>query len=247
MQIPTTAGEFLTEDRLRAYAKCSQFYFYGGEVSHDIPIRVLKETIEKILAQSTRRDQDPASIMAPVISQIVARVTKQEQLTESQQEALVKQTVLLVDEFFRLFPGDKYTVVSPALPLRVLVSKTPVNLQVSGVLRSAKNQTLHIIDFSPYQTEHALNTDPVAILKVHLLKDVVREEYMSRRPQAMIHMFGLTKQGNLTYSTVDSNETNQGRVARVEGLVKQIEQGFQYPLTPCPHACPFKSKCRPGG
>jgi len=243
--IPKTAGKFLNEDDLRAYAKCSRYYHLGGEHTEEHLVAIIRYVFEALTSHSIRKDiKDTLYTMQKYIYRSMKELKVQENLLDSQVQTLHRKATLILSEIFLSFSLDQYLPVYGPFEYNTKVNKTPVTLKVSGLYRSKKNQTLHIVCFTPYTHTHAALNDPVMQLKLQTLKHVVKP-HGSGRPQAKLHIFGLNSKSNLFYTSQDSRDINKTTLHQVTQLVTQIETGNHFPLVPCPYMCKYKQNCYP--
>ena len=237
-----TAGKILTESRLRAYFKCSQFYAFGGVEEADIATQMAQKATEYYLSAKLR---SPSKDNSYLLTKAVFHAAKKSQLKElylaGQEQKFTNQTVLWLDEFLTLFDPNVYYPVTGPLPWRSNVNKTPIDLHISGIFRTKKNQTLHVLSFTPFKNKHAQVNDPVLHLKVKALQEFVKKN--PNRPQTIIHSLWATSTGSLGIDSIDSTKINTAYIKVIEQRVKQAERAEYIPLVPCPHTCPFKNKC----
>lgn len=244
--IPKTAGQFVTERELRTYTKCSQLHFYGGGLATPPITSLTKYVFEALTSNSLRKEiQDPLFLMQKHIIRGCRELDFHNQYLEDQVRDFKHRTTLVLTNIFEIFSFQTYIPVFGPFQYQVKVHKTPVTLELSGIYRTTKNQTLHLVTFSPYQLSHAITNDPTTQLKIQTLRHMVKE-HASGRPQTKLHIFGVTATDNqLLYHSKNSEELAPSTLYQTEQLVKQLETGVHYPLVPCPHHCPFKQKCYP--
>lgn len=238
-----TAGKILTEQELRAFFKCSQFYNFGGLVEADLSTLMAQYATEYYLSSRLRTPSKDSSM---VITKAVFYAAKKCQLKEiylaGQEEELINKTVLWLDEFMTVFDESVYLPVTGPLPWRTTVSKTPIDLQISGILRTRKNQTLHTISFSPFKNAHAQINDPITHLKLKELQEFVKKN--PNRPRARMHILWANNSGKLSINNIDSKKINTKYLDVIEQRVKQAERAEYIPLVPCPHRyCKYLKKC----
>jgi hypothetical protein len=244
--IPATAGAIMTEERLRAYIKCSQFFHYGGMAQASLETRMAQYTLEYYLAAQIRMPHRGKSyILSRALLQAAKRCELDSKYLVGQVLKATTHTTLWMDEFLKTFSEDIYFPVVGPLPWRTVVSKTPIDLQISGVLRTEKNQTLHIIAFSPYKHHHSQINDPITHIKIAALRHFVKGN--GNRTQARLHFLWAQKNGGMGYDSVDSKSLNPKYLKLIEQKVKEMERGTCFPVLPCPFKCTFKEKCFPGG
>lgn len=241
-----TAGRFVTETELRTYTKCSQLHFYGGELETPPVLALAKYAFEALTSHSVRKDiLDPLHLMQKYLYRACRELGYDDIYMDNQVLGLRRQATTLLGDVFNLFSFETYIPVFGPLHYNTKLHKTPVTLNISGLYRSTKNQTLHIVCFSPYPNDHAMVNDPTVQLKLQTLKRVVKAHY-SGRPQAKLHIFGVSPaENNLLYSSRESGDINPKALTQITNLVKQLETDHHHALVPCPYQCPFKKKCFP--
>lgn len=240
-------GKIITESQLRGFTKCSQFYHYGGEVAPEPALLLARSCFERIMADCLRYpNKTPYDILGRSIGTVVAKAAVKQKMTESEQETAVRTITLMADDFFKLFHPAKYTIVYGALPLFVKHESALVSVRISGVLRCKDTKSLHLIDFSPYSQEHSVVNDPMTPLKLHAMKQFMRNSLDQHRNKSILHTFSVTAKGLFRRTSIDSSSSDLSHLARAEQLLNLMDSGHHFPLVPCPYACPFKEKCRPG-
>jgi hypothetical protein len=242
--IPKTAGRLVTESELRAYTKCSEFHNFGGTVDPEARTRIIAWAYERLVVEWLRKSlYDPLDTINKYLQEAVKRDANE--LLQQQQQELVRHGILILNDIFSLMPPDLYTPVFGPYEYTVKLSKTAVQLRISAAFRSTKNQTLHIVCFSPYLNQHAVMNDPVVHLKLATVKNAVKPH--GQRAQARIHLFSVSPTGSLVYNNLDTEEANPEFMKHIVRLVKRMEAGHHFPLVPCPHTCQFKKQCMPLG
>jgi len=206
----------------------------------------VKNTIERLTILHIRgKLKDPLRDLHSTLLSAITDENKTEQLLEPQLNRYMHTCLLWLKEFFNIFSFNTYIPVYGPLKPKIKISKTPMQLDISGVYRSKKNQTLHIITFATYNSEHSMINDPTLHLKLNIIKPLVKEHTSSGRPQAVIHSFGYGKNDNLNYYSLQSDKADNNFIKMIELLVKQIEDGYHFPVIPCNHRCKYKSVCFP--
>lgn len=243
--IPATAGGAIKEEELRAYIKCSQLFFYGGTEASSLATRMAQYTTEYYLAATMR---SPTRDKSYQLSRALLQATKACELDTKflagQTGKLSSQTALWMGEFWTLFSPQVYLPVTGPLPWRTTVSKTRIDLQISGILRTKKNKTLHVLSFTPYTCRHSQVNDPITHLKLNAMKEFVRSH--PGRPRAVLHLLWARPNGSLGYDSVTEDSLNPQYLELIKAKVKEAERGSHFPVLPCKFTCPFKSKCFPG-
>jgi len=242
-----TLGKRIVEDELRAYIKCSEFFYLGGRAAESFGLKVVRDAIERLTVKSIRGNlHNP---LMDVQASLIASITKyaqEDSLMEPQIERYLSACMLWLEEFFNLFTFSTYIpVFGPIKPIQK-VSNTPVQLHISGLYRSTNNKTIHAISFSPYKTKHAILNDPVMALKIKLLAPFVQEHFPSKRPKVVLHNFYYGKNHNLGYVSISSNDFDNKRYVMIENIIKNMEAGHHFPVLPCLYSCKYKKVCFPG-
>ena len=243
--IPKTAGKILEEEEIRAFLKCPQFYKRGGIFRPSFEVRVLKKTVEYTIIKALRSKlKDPLKDIHSLFLRCIIQENSMEGLLENQLKAFTVQGTLWLNKFFAILPlGLYFPVLGRITPVHI-VSKTPVRLDISAVLRSTKNQTLHLLSFSPYYDVDNMEKDPINIWKLYSLQDFVGLHPRSGRPQTKLHLLTFNTQNNLKYTSLDSNDLTEKRIAFSKSVIKSMESGFSYPLLPCPYPrCSYRNIC----
>jgi len=246
--IPKTAGKALSEEELRAYSKCSQLWYYGGKYKATELGQVVQTATEYWMAQRTRTSQLNYNLTLTKgveIGMIKAEIRKKNLAAKADQ--IQNQAFLWMDYFFRQFRQDEYFPVSGPLPWRVQIGKTAIDLRFSGAFRTKKNQTLHIINFTPLTKRQDQLNDPLTHLKLYALEKLVK--YHGQRPQAVLHLLWSpdSKQEKLGYDIILGENLDPKYLKMISAQVQQIEAGFHFPVVPCKSfSCEFKNRCFPG-
>jgi hypothetical protein len=243
--IPATAGQILTEERVRGFLKCTEFYNFGGEVKHSLETEVLRHTVEKTTAMYLRNGKKAAMIAKPkAASEFLFKVNRREHLLPQKLELLHQRSAWLLHNFEEIFSLDTYLPVYAATEYKLIVSKTPIKMRLSGVYRTEKNNALHIVDFSPYIHEHDVLNDPFVHLKLKMLNESVA--WNRQRHTVKLHSFSVLKGSNtLNYTSMTTKDISQTQIDRATGVIKLMESGYHFPLLPCNINCPYKTRCKP--
>lgn len=210
-------------------------------------MRVVKLTIEQLIIRSLQQDlENPVREIQAALLKAVTECNKNENLLEPQINLYLNKAVLWLKEFFELFSFSTYIPVYGPVRPTVLVSNTPIDLEISGIFRSKNKQTIHALSFIPSGDSHAMLNDAPSHLKLKILSPFVKKHLQSGRPQVAVHVFAYGKNHNLQYKSYTSNDTNINFLKMIENKVKQLEAGHHFPVVPCLYRCPFKKTCFPG-
>lgn len=164
---------------------------------------------------------------------------------EPQLNKYISSSTLYLKDLLSILPLSTYIPIFGPIEPIVRLSKTPIRLEISGILRSRSKQTLHAISFSPARTKHSIINDPALHLKLKLLQPFVAKHIQTGRPQVTMHNFSCSKNGSIIYESYSSNDINKALLKRIEVMIKTIEIGHHYPVLPCLYSCPYKSNCYP--
>lgn len=240
-----TRYPIMSEQRLRAYIKCSQFFHFGGEETASISTLMAQYATEYYLTATIR---DPGKDRSYKITRAILQARRACELDlkylTGQAEEMNSKTALWLEEFWNLFNPNVYLPVTGPLPWRTVVGSTRVDLQISGILRTAKNGTLHIISFTPYNSRHSQVNDPITHLKLNAMRAFVKKN--PRRTRAVLHLLWARSDGSMGYDRVDETTLNPQYLSLIELKVKEAEAGLAFPVLPCKYTCQYKTKCFPG-
>jgi len=246
LEIPATAGQILTEERLRAFTKCSQFYHYGGELKESTLVHLLRETLEYMVAKSLRHPiVDPQKKFTVFLNTTMNRLRIRDDYTEGEVMEFERKGIYFFTNFWRLFNPKFYVPVAGQTSFKAKISKTPVELKVAALFRHRARQTLHAIDFPPFSGDQNRLNDPISPLKVLLLKQFVKKH--RERPQATLHMVWSLPGHNIGHRILSDTDIPNHHLKMIRSVVELMEQGYHYPLVPCFTQCTFKSICHPHG
>ena len=232
----------LTEEKIRSFVMCPRFVSFGGTNVFPDSTNLLRLSTEKAISDCLRKNRlDPDMRYMKALIKSTQELGLKDKYSEGQ--LLVMQTAVArsLGELFSAFGANKYLPVFGPTPWKVRISKSAVQMQISGILRSVDNQTLHIIDFTPYQEMHGIRNDPIIYLKAKTIMQFVKPWF--NRSQCVIHTFGLGETYNLIYHSLDSENIKDTELNRIKVLVQGLEIGLDFPTLPCKVKCPFKSKC----
>lgn len=209
--------------------------------------RVVKGAVERLIILALRKGvKDPLRDIEACLLESITEVNQVENIMTPQLTRYMHTCLLWLKEFFDILPLDKYEPVYGRITPRIQISETPIQLDISGILRSKKNQTIHAVVFAAFAGKHSILNDPCIILKLKLLAPFVKEHIQSGRPKVVLHIFAFGKNNNIQYYNCSTNDVNENNFLMVETLVKSIETGHHYPVVPCLYQCPFKDNCFPG-
>lgn len=238
-----TSGETISEERLRTFFRCSKLFQFGEQEELNLGNSVCKSSVEQLTIKAIKKEvYDPLRDLQSAVIRATAESGQSEILMDTQVDRIMNSSILWLREFFNLFPFSTYIPVFGPCNTRIKVSKTPIDLSISGFYRSKRNATMHAVTFSPYASDHSIRNDPVNLLKLKVLEPFVANHW-SGRPNVKLHIFNFGKENNFNYFSLDSNYPNSLAYKRIKRAVQNIEAGNFYPIVPCPHFCKYKSTC----
>jgi len=243
--IPKTAGKILNEEEIRAYMKCSKFYSFGGKVQAPILTDILQYVFERLTSHVLRTEiGDPLFLIQSFIQKAIYSKGFHKELMDQQVAELVRRATLCLDDLFRIFTIGPYLPVYGPIDYRIKVSKTPLDLNISGIFRLVKNQTLHAVQFTPYINPLDMQNDPITHMKLKVFSKAVKP-HGKRRPQVKLHQFSIDSSNSLVYNSIDSNLLSDKHLKIFSYLISEMERGVYFPRIPCNFMCPYKQKCKP--
>ena len=226
-----------TQEEFRSFLKCPRFYSYGGKVSFSPEIEIIEALFERVCSLYLKNQSYDLNNLYSDGLVIVNRYNKQHKLLESQYNKLLNSVIIFLNEVFtHLNIFDMYPVYGPIL-LNKPISKSIIKIKSSGVFR-AKNQTLHLVLFSPYKTRLNVLNDPI----VHFLNESFRDfvkGHKSKRPKVIVNIFYYKKETELGYIRYKPNLKTRNYL---QEIVK-LESTIFNPVLPCNYSCNYRNKC----
>jgi hypothetical protein len=238
-----TAGTVLTDNDLRTVSRCSELFDLGARLHLAPEEQIVKRALEHSIAQSLRKAQLWPEFFPKGVAQAITDLRLYRDYLDGQVIQWQNQAILWHDLLSKILSPAQYFPVLGPTPWRVQVSKTPVDINVVGVLRTAKNQTLHVLYYSPYADTHDRLNDPALPLLLSTMDKLLPQSH-ARKTNVRAHIVGSDKQGGLYYNNLDSASVTNQMIERASSIVKTLEAGLHWPALPCPWAtCPVKHKC----
>lgn len=244
-----TAGKVLTEKDLRAYAQCSEFWSRGGQYQLIPEHQIAKTAIESMLSHSVR-----SSIEEPInhFNKFVKESFKlNSHLLENKDKNQIREihdrTTMYLYSYLKIFRPKVWVPVTGPYVWRIKVSKTPVDVSVSGIISNKQDQRIQCVYFSPYYEPHSKLNDPVIHLILDTYSRAATTSVRYKRPNAQVHIIYFSKSDwDIKHNVVTSNELSKSSLQQVIRMVKGMEGGYHFPLVPCRYTnCPFRSDCYP--
>lgn len=233
----------LTEDQLRTFLCCPRLLSYGGALEINILLELLKYTTEYSIVDALRCNQlDYTMQYLKFLYKISKRLNLADKYSEVELQQLLHSTTELLGELFSSIIQNEFLPLFGPAPWTVKVAKTAIELKLSGIFRDSKNQTLHAIDFTPYNSMLNLRNDPVTILKCKTISSFVKP-FWTGRPQCILHVFGVSDRRKLLYRQLNSNNIKDNHLHHITKLINAYENGYDYPNLPCSRSCLFKNQC----
>jgi hypothetical protein len=244
MTIPATAGRVISEEELRAYTKCSQLFHYGGTVEEPLLTKVVRFTVEHMLVTSLKEDiENPSLEFTPSLRRVLLQLKVKDLLQDAEVDQLLRNSTYALNEIWKVLNPKELMPISGPLDYKMKVSKTPVQLRISGVLRKQKTKELIVPVFMPVALSHSVLNDPVLHLKLDLIRQFGTAHH--KRPTASAYAFAVQSNGEVIFHLLKDTEQSKQRLKMIELQIKAMEIGYHYPVLPCLHTCPFKQRCFP--
>ena len=232
----------ISQESFRALFRCTEFQAFGGVIPLNLSLEVVSNTFERLtvlyLRENLTRLND--DIYINLVS-CLNRIVKREELLSSQINKLLNISLILTNDLIKTFNISCYYPIFGPFILNYRISKTVIELRISGVFRH-KNQSLHIVLFSPYSRRLDIINDPCLILICKSLEPFVKEHF-SGRPKVILHIFYYEKEESIGYETISSNSFVKKKIPYIKNIVKNYECKIAYPVIPCRYNCMYKNKC----
>ena len=245
MSTPATAGRIIEEEELRAYTKCSQLFHYGGRVDLPLLTKIVKNTVELLIVEAIRDERILTKDFAGTLRRIFSLLKIKDQMSDGEADKLFRSAVYALDRILESLRNLELVGISGPFEQRLQISKTPINLRFSGLMRKQKTQELIIPVFMPSLGDHAVLNDPALQLKINQIKRFGKTH--NKRPTVSAYVYTIKQDGTVGFYYLSDKEQDPTRIQMIENQIKAMEIGYHYPIIPCQYSCPFKSKCFPGG
>lgn len=240
----TITGEYLSENKLRTFLKCSQLYKYGNEEILPFETLIFKFFIEYIYSYGLRKpDYSMANLISIALPQTIKHFKLQETHLEGQIQEIERLLMTWINTFLSAFPIKKYMTLTGPLPYRVKVSSTVIDLDYSVTLKKIRKSGIELISFSPYEQYRDHMCDPVTHIKLYTMKEFANGRY--NQPRAILHTLYIYKK-QLKINTITDKEINPEYLNMITNKIKDLENEHYFPLIPCPYKCKYIEYCMPG-
>lgn len=242
---PITIGKVLQESELRAFTKCSQFFYYGGLIEETKVQSIVRKTVEYMISYSLKEDIiNPALSFKKALRRIWVAERIDDKYSPYEVQEILRACTYALNSIWKILDPNEYYPIIGALSHRMKISKTPLDLHICGLLRRKRNKELILPFFTPYHSFHSAETDPILHLQVQLISQIGVKHWA--RPTATAIMLYIADSGELTTFEITDTSYNGSQLTAIESMMKALESGYHYPITPCLNRCPFKLNCFPG-
>lgn len=229
------------QNEFRTFMKCSRLYSYSKEeLKHSIEFQILESGIERFLTLYLKKGAfNPDSFYSDAIT-ILNKINKEENFLQSQYERILNKTIVYFSDLKNCFDISKYYPVAGPLYLTKTFDNVSVRMKISGILRE-KNQTLHVLYFSPYNYRINVLNDPFLQWISESLQHLVKN-HNSNRPKSIIHTFYKNESNELEYIKY-FKDPSKAEALDYSFLFKALQNKTAVPVTPCRYVCKYKKRC----
>lgn len=225
--------------------KCSEYHAFGGTLEPKDSVRLMQTTYERLLIHDIRKGEyDLYFWLNRYALGAIDQFNLKDSYLKQQLDELHRETLFSVHSIFKTFPPRYYATLSGPWDHPIRVSKSRLNLHLSGILRCIKDQSVHVVTFSPFELETDVLNDPITHLKVQSLRSLMAAQPIGQA-KISLHTFYISNKGFLRNKTLDSTDVNKRYLQGILKQAKTIEYGLHYPLVPCPYSCTYKHICGP--
>lgn len=240
----------LTEEKLRAFNKCTEFHNRGGLVS--LPTRTLvTEFVYSNIVLDMMRAPETFEFkfsLTAHLQRAVKALKLKEQHTNAEIEECRRAAAIAVDEIVNILVPRLYMPVFGTFSYPVKISESVLNLRLSSILtttnHTVKARTLHAVTFSPYTSPADMQNDLVQTIKSTTLAMANPIKHAIASNDITLHVFSLGTTKHLHYVPIECSPTAaQSWASYIEQPIKLLESGYHYPVVPCNFSCQFKSTC----
>jgi hypothetical protein len=242
--------KILTEEKIRAYMKCSELYSFGGDV--ELPLKTMMFEyvyIKSILDNLKYRDEFDFNFSLNVNMLIGAKALGLQEIDPGFREEITRHTALYMHELYTILRPKIYMPSFGPFEYRVNISKSVVKLNAASLLATSDHheggRVYHAVTFSPYSSARDMTNDAVQRIKLLTLSMSNPFKTIKDKPRVKLHIFSSSGTKDLNYASLEYNPSTDNKLwaSYVEQPIKLIESDYHYPLVPCIHKCPYKNIC----
>lgn len=227
-----------TQNEFRQFLKCKRLFSYQPEYDYQhIEIKILEDLFARISSLYLKNNQYSIDSFYSDCITILNKYNKEAKLLQSQYESILNSLSIYGSQIFNYFNINEYLPVCGPIYLNKIISKTTIKLKISGIFRN-KNQTLHLVYFSPYTKRLDILNDPIVAFTAEEFFQFIKD-HKSDRPKITIHIFYYKDYKDIGYINYKPKNNNLDYT----NLVKDIEVENYFPVVPCFYKCKYKNKC----
>jgi hypothetical protein len=146
-------SEILEED-LRTASFCSKLYSLKGNLDFRDEVQIAcKETMEKLILFQLKHgaDADYDEFLLNTINESVSRIVRFRKVNEENYyetfDLYRRKVFHWITDWFKTFPSKSYVPVLGHYRARIQISSTVIELDISGIYKDVRTQSMHIITF----------------------------------------------------------------------------------------------------
>lgn len=227
-----------TQDEFRQLLKCKRLFSYEASYTYPhVEIEILQELFIRVSSLYLKNMSYSIDGFYSDCITILNKYNKKAQLLESQYESILNSLLIYGTQIFSIFNINEYLPVCGPLYLNKNISKTTIKLKLTGIFR-AKNQTLHLVFFSPYTNRLDILNDPILDFTSEEFFQFVKS-HKSNRPKITVHVFYYKDYKDIGYMNYKPKHTKFDYT----NILKDIEAKNYLPAIPCFYKCKYKNKC----
>lgn len=246
----------IEENDLRAFIKCSEYYYLGG--TQEVPpkteyMQFLYRRLILDLLQNPATDYKQSLFLH---SKKLEYSLKRKNKFNFETEKAIQHAILAVHDMLEILIPDTYIPSFGPFEYLVEFKKDHLKLSVDSLLLVnpkkasskylSKSRTLHAVSIVPFTTLKDMESDIVSIIKMQTLGN--HTPLNTKSIGAKLHLFGAGPGVDSLFYTVleyKNDADSKEWLNYLEAPVKLFSSGYHYPVVPCQYACPFKTQCRP--
>jgi len=146
-------SELLEED-VRTISFCSHLYSIGGNLEFRDELQIAcKEVMEKFILFQLKNgaNADYDSFLSETINDAVSRIVKfridNEENYYETFDKYKRKVLVWITDWFKIFPTKNYVPVLGPYKARIQISKTVIELDISGIYKDVNSQSMHLLTF----------------------------------------------------------------------------------------------------
>lgn len=188
-------------------------------------------------------DKDPIRNLQSCILTAMSRHNQKEGLLEQQLTEVNKEITYWINDWIEYLPLNKYIPIAGPFEGTVKAGTTYIKMNYSCLMKTAYNNTVHIVGFTPLTDVNDLDRDILTLLKLLVVEPTVKEIYQ-KQTTSRIHIFGKTFSNKVIYRGFANQNISRDPLSAISIAGTLMRKGYNLPRASCTYKkCPIRNKC----